>query len=244
MYGAYQAGAWKVVSEVFRPDLIVGASIGAVNGWAIAGGCDPDELIHRWLSLNSAARYDWKLPRKAWDGLLDATPLRYTIQEICQSFQPKIDFAVVATDLLKLRPRVFRGPEVSWEHLAATTAVFGLFDQVRICGRIYSDGGLLSATPLWVAAELGATNALVIDVLPAPPGIIAKLFVSAVRKVSPFRATVAPDLKIVRIGPPGLLGSPLKAVYWNPQDAQEWILAGERDASGMIASIRDAFERK
>ena len=32
MYGAYQAGAWRVLAERFQPDLIVGASIGAVNG--------------------------------------------------------------------------------------------------------------------------------------------------------------------------------------------------------------------
>jgi len=48
MYGAYQAGAWKELADVFRPDLVVGASIGALTGWAIAGGCEPEELIARW----------------------------------------------------------------------------------------------------------------------------------------------------------------------------------------------------
>lgn len=244
MYGAYQAGAWKILSERFRPDLIVGASIGAVNGWAIAGGCNPDELIHRWLNLSCAARYDWKLPRKPWAGVLDSTPVQRTIQEICQSFQPTIEFAIVATDLLKLRPTVFRGSEVTWQHLAATTAIFGLFDQVRICGRIYTDGGLLAATPLWVAAELGATNALVIDVLPATPGLAAKIFVGGVRRVSPFRAPDAPGLNVIRIAPPALLGSPLEAVYWNHQNAENWISAGQRDAASITSSIRDLFERK
>ena len=55
---------------------------------------------------------------------------------------------------------------MSWQHLVASTAIVGLFDQVRLGGRIYSDGGLLSAVPLWAAAEMGATKALVIDVLP------------------------------------------------------------------------------
>jgi NTE family protein len=54
MYGSYQAGAWKALAGVFQPDLIVGASIGAVNGWAIAGGCAPDELIRRWLNMEPA----------------------------------------------------------------------------------------------------------------------------------------------------------------------------------------------
>ena len=38
-WGAWEAGAWKVLSQTFQPDLIVGASVGAWNGWAIAGGC-------------------------------------------------------------------------------------------------------------------------------------------------------------------------------------------------------------
>ncbi len=244
MYGAYQAGAWKVLSSVFEPDLIVGASIGAVNGWAIAGGCDPDELIRRWLSLECAERYRWKLPRVRWGGVLDTTPVQCAIHEICQSFQPRIDIAVVLTDLLKLRPRVFRNSEVSWEHLAATTAIVGLFDQIRISGRIYSDGGLLSAVPLWAAAELGASNALVIDVLPEAPGLIAKVFVGAMRKFSPFRAVVPSELKVVRVAPPALLGSPLEAIYWKRERALEWIRAGERDAAQIKHSILTCFERK
>src|ERR1035438_5321759 len=45
MFGAYQAGAWNVLSRRFQPDLVVGASVGALNGWAIAGGCSPAELL-------------------------------------------------------------------------------------------------------------------------------------------------------------------------------------------------------
>src|SRR5947199_9615552 len=95
MYGAYQAGAWNVLSDVFRPDLIVGASIGAVNGWAIAGGCHPDELVHRWLNLECAGRYRWKFPRSPWRGILDSEPLQCAIREICHAYHPTIDLAIV-----------------------------------------------------------------------------------------------------------------------------------------------------
>jgi len=244
MYGAYQAGAWKVLADVFEPDLIVGASIGAVNGWAIAGGCHPDELIERWLNLGDAGAYRWKLPATAFGGILDSQPLQRVIRDTFTSFQPKVDFALVVTDLLKLRPRVFQAGQVTWQHLVATTAVVGLFDQVRIDGRLYSDGGLLSAVPLWAAAELGATKALVIDVLPAPPGMVAKVFVQAMRTLSPFRAAATPSLETLRVAPPALLGSPLDAIYFNRKNAQDWILAGERDAATMKHSIANCFERK
>lgn len=244
MYGAYQAGAWKALADVFQPDLIVGASIGAVNGWAIAGGCDPDELIERWLGLEAAARYRWKFPRTIFGGFLDSSSLQAVVRDIHASFQPQIDFAMVVTDLLRLRPRIVQAAQIGWEHLVATTAIVGLFDQVRMDGRLYSDGGLLAAVPLWAAAELGATRAVVIDVLPQAPGMIARTFVGAMRLLSPFRAAVPPGLEVVRVGPRALLGAPLESIYWSRRNAQAWIQAGQRDGEQLKHSIANCFERK
>jgi len=244
MYGAYQAGAWKVLAQVFQPDLIVGASIGAVNGWAIAGGCDPDDLASRWLNLDVAMHYRWKFPAGVFGGVLDADPLRRVIRDIHQSFQPKIEYAAILTDLLKLRPRIFRGEEVTSEHLVASTAIVGIFDQVRINGTLYSDGGELSAVPLWAAAELGASKALVIDVLPEAPGLVAKTFVGAMKLLSPFRATLPASLEVVRLAPPGLLGAPLEAIYWKQSNIERWIRDGERDAAAIKHSISICFGRK
>jgi NTE family protein len=243
MYGAYEAGAWKALAEVFHPDLIVGASIGAVNGWAIAGGCEPDDLIHRWCSLEGAGHYRWKLPKTVFGGVLDSEPLQCAIRDIHQSFQPQIEYAMVLTDLLRLRPRVFHAREVTWQHLVATTAIVGIFDQMRISRRLYSDGGLLSAVPIWAAAELGATKALVIDVLPESPGAIAKIFVGAMRLLSPFRAMVPASMAIVKVGPTRLLGSPMDSLYWSRENVETWIRQGERDASAIKHSIADCFER-
>jgi NTE family protein len=244
MYGAYQAGAWKALADVFQSDLIIGASIGAVNGWAIAGGCDPDELIDRWLNLEQAARYRWQFPPGIFGGVLNSDPLRQVIRHIHRSFQPKIEYAAILTDLLKLRPRIFRAVDVTAEHLIATTAIVGIFDQVRIDGRLYSDGGELSAVPLWAAAELGATKALVIDVLPEPPGIVAKTFVRAMRMLSPFRAITPASLEVIRLAPPRLLGAPLDAIYWKRSNVEQWIRAGERDAATIKHSIPICFGRE
>jgi hypothetical protein len=48
MFGAYQAGAWRAMAEQFEPDIVVGASVGALNGWSIAAGCSPERLIEAW----------------------------------------------------------------------------------------------------------------------------------------------------------------------------------------------------
>ena len=244
MYGAYQAGAWRAIAEVFHPDLVVGASIGAVNGWAIAGGCDPDELVDRWLNLDAAGRYGWKIPRSLLHGVLNTTRLQRVIRDLYEAYQPQTHYAMVITDLMKLRPVVLRGNEVSWQHMVAGTAIVGLFDQERLGGRIYSDGGLLSAVPLWAAAEMGATEALVIDVLPAPPGMVARVFVGAMRMLSPFRAEVPQHIETVRLAPPKLLGSPLEAIYWTRANAQAWIRAGEEQGAAIQHSIRNCFRRQ
>ncbi|MBM3775954.1 MAG: hypothetical protein FJW37_12460 [Acidobacteria bacterium] len=59
MFGAYQAGAWRALEGRFRPDLVVGASVGALNGWAIAGGCAPEELVDRCSIRARAESCGW-----------------------------------------------------------------------------------------------------------------------------------------------------------------------------------------
>ncbi len=235
MYGAYQAGAWKVLSETFQPDIVVGASIGALNGWAIAGGCPADELIERWLNLESAAKYRWNLPKSVFSGVLDGGPLRAAIHEIHASFQPRTEFALVVTDLLKLRPKMVSGAEVTARHLVASTAIIGVFDQVRLDdGRVYSDGGLLAAAPIWAAAQLGAQRIIVLNVLPEAPGIVAKTFVAAVRRLAPEGPQHDPAIEILTVMPEKLLGPPREMLYWTRPNAEAWIRRGEQDAAAFI----------
>ena len=54
MFGAWQAGVWRALAPYLKPDLVVGASVGALNGWAIAGGASPDELIDSWMNPDLA----------------------------------------------------------------------------------------------------------------------------------------------------------------------------------------------
>lgn len=232
MYGAYQAGAWKVLSETFQPDLVVGASIGALNGWAIAGGCSADELIERWMTLEPAARYRFNLPTSPLQGILDGRPLRQAIHDIHASFQLQTEYALVVTDLLKLQPKIISGVDVTAQHLVASAAIIGIFDQVRLGdGRVYSDGGLLSAVPIWAAAQLGAQRIVVLNVLPQLPGIVAKTFVATMRRLAPPYPQHEASLEIVTIKPPKLLGSFREMLYWTRENAQGWVRQGELDAA-------------
>ena len=239
MYGAYQAGAWEVLADVFRPDLVVGASIGAVNGWAIAGGCESAELIDRWLTLEQAAQYRFQAPRHVFGGILNNEPLQRTIQQLHEKFWPRTEFAMIATDLLRLRPRIFTADEITWKHLAASVAIVGIFDQVRIDGRVYSDGGLLSALPLWAAAELGAQKIVALNVLPEAPGVVAKTFVRAMRLMSPFKPAASLDADVFTLAPRELLGKPTEAIYWKKSNASRWIAQGREDAASALDRLKE-----
>jgi hypothetical protein len=49
MFGAWQAGAWQSLVQRFQPDLVVGASVGSLNGYATAAGWSAADLCHWWL---------------------------------------------------------------------------------------------------------------------------------------------------------------------------------------------------
>jgi predicted acylesterase/phospholipase RssA len=133
---------------------------------------------------------------------------------------------------------------VTADVLKASAAIFGLFEQVRIGGKVYTDGGTLAALPLWAAAELGAKRVVAINALPGLPGLIPKLFVAVVRRLSHFRPVVPQDLEVIRIAPPGLLGSGTAALWWSRERAERWIEQGRRDALAQRHSIENCFERK
>lgn len=236
MYGAYQAGAWSVLGRSFQPDVVVGASIGSLNGWAIAGGCPPEELCQRWLGLREAARHRWRFPRSPLDGALDATRLHGWIRDLYESCSPQVPIGVVLTDILRLKPRLFTGPNLGWEHLAASCAIFGILPQIRIHGRYYTDGGLIEPLPLWAAAEMGATEVVAINVLPRLPGTVLQGAVRVFRRIAPRPPLASAEMKVQLIEPKKVLGTAREAIYWTEARAREWIDQGRRDAEEFIAS--------
>ncbi|MGI8746625.1 MAG: patatin-like phospholipase family protein [Bryobacteraceae bacterium] len=208
LFGAYQAGVWKALADRFDPDLIVGASIGALNGWAIAGRCDPDELIQRWLRPQ---------PLSSWG-------VRRAIREIHERYQPRIEYGAVVTDALRLRPKLVR--DVSWRHLVASAAIPGLSPPPRIDGRYYCDGGLLCALPLWAAVEMGAERIVAINALPVMPNAIVRNLAGAIRRLARFRPIVPESIEVIHIAPSEPLGSVKDALYWNRENAERWIKCG------------------
>jgi NTE family protein len=155
MFGAYQAGVWKALQPVFRPDVVIGCSVGSINGWAIASGIPGDELIRTWLDPRCATLMTPRVPWRPWRAIFDPGPLQQMVQELTSTYTPHVPFAVAVTRLPQLRLEIVQTPDLTWRHVMASCAVPFGYPPVRIDGHLYCDGGLLSVMPVWAAQRFG-----------------------------------------------------------------------------------------
>ena len=79
--GALEVGFYRAVRELGLPvDMVLGSSIGALNGACIASGMPPDELADLWriFRRRDAVRWNWRelVTAHRCSGLFSLDPLR------------------------------------------------------------------------------------------------------------------------------------------------------------------------
>jgi predicted acylesterase/phospholipase RssA len=216
MFAAWEIGVWNILRDRLTPDLIVGASAGAWNGWAIAGGASPDELVREWLHPSTAT-------------YMRRAPLYEKARHLAERYQPRVPFGLTIVEVPRLRSHIVRGPEIGWRHLAATCSIPVVFPPVRIRGKLYVDGGFLGALPLWAAEEMGATRAIALNCLTTWP-------FRALRAVIRPRQPGA-SLEVIRLQPSAPLGSLRDTFHWSAAGIKRSIALGELDGKRALASI-------
>jgi NTE family protein len=158
-----------------------------------------------------------------------------------ERYPPRIDYALTLTDLARMKPKIVRGGDVTWRHLAASCAIPGLIPQQRIGGRWYSDGGLLNPLPVWAAVELGATDIIAIQALAEIPSSVLKPFVKGFRGVFGHHPPLPAGVRVVTIDAEGPLGSVSDALRWKRENVERWIAQGRE--AGKNISIQNCFWR-
>jgi NTE family protein len=231
IFGAWQAGVWRGLSDELgaEPDLIVGASVGSLNGYALAGGATPEQLCAFWREP-AIGRFR-RLPE--------------TIREMMELYPLKKDFALTMTDLVRMKPKIVRGGDVTWRHLSASCAIPGLLPQRRIAGRWYSDGGLLNPLPVWAAVELGATEIIAVHALPEIPSSLLKPFVTGFRNVFGHHPPLPHGVNLTTIEPEKTLGTVRDALKWQRENVETWIAQGTAQGrqAGKNISLKNCFKR-
>jgi len=174
--GLTHLGAWKALqAHGFEPSGIVGTSVGALVGAALAAGRDVDELMARAreLTRSDIARVQrralWVSGFRA-EALFQEEPFREYLGEVLPEDgweALEIRFQANAVELASARTEWFgigaRTDVPLKEAIYASAALPVFYPAAALPGGLYVDGGVEFALPLERAAELGATGIVAID---------------------------------------------------------------------------------
>lgn len=167
--GAAHIGVLSVLERAGVPvDVVAGTSVGAVVGAAVAAGVPSAEILERfrkarWMDL---ARPSWRSRISMLDAnpmldILIATVHAETFEELA------LPFAVVTSDMHTGQPVVFTSGPLR-PAVLASAAVPGIFEPVRLGGKLLADGGVTVNLPVAQARALGADVVIAVDIMPQP----------------------------------------------------------------------------
>jgi NTE family protein len=165
--GAVEVGLYRALVELgIRIDLVVGTSVGAINGAAIAAGISPDVLESLWKGLRRRDLFAlnrqlfWKL---IWaESLYDHRPMRRFLEQHLpmRTFEElSIPLIVTGTDFETGQPVYWREGNLL-DAIMASVAMPGLFPPQVVSGRQVVDGGITDNVPIDVAVAEGADTVI------------------------------------------------------------------------------------
>ena len=172
--GAVQVGMLKALCDGgIAPDLVVGASVGAINAAYFAASPDAAgiaRLERIWLGLRGADVFPFSMLGTALClfGRREHLAFPHRLRTLIETELPyqRLEDAplpchVVATDVLDgTEVTLSRGDAA--QALLASAAIPAVFPFVTIAGRALMDGGIASNTPISAAFALGATRVIVL----------------------------------------------------------------------------------
>ncbi|MET9361902.1 patatin-like phospholipase family protein [Streptomyces sp. NPDC006632] len=174
--GAYEVGMLRALVEAgVRPDLVVGTSVGAINGAAFAA--EPSaESVERlgelWGSLGRSGVFSGSVLRRLRLAARNRTHVYSSepLSELLESRLPAkriedlaVPFQCVAAGIESAAEHWFtQGPLVP--AVMASCAVPGLLPPVEVDGEHFLDGGLINSIPVGRAVAAGARTVYVLQV--------------------------------------------------------------------------------
>ena len=189
--GAYQIGAWKALRELgVDYDIVVGSSIGSVNGVAMVQD-DYDLALDLWknISVDKIFAGDVDLDFEPQDIIgstgklvsllikiltnkgLDISPFLDLLNDIVD--EEKVRASAREFGIVALRVPLIKGMEITKEkmkvgymakYILASSSAFPVFPVCEVDGNKYIDGGYYDSLPINFARNLGAEEVIAIDV--------------------------------------------------------------------------------
>ncbi len=172
-FGAVQVGMLRALeAHGVKPDLVVGSSVGAINGayYAAAPTAEGIERLRQiWLGLRRAEIFP--VGFEALLGLIWSRGFlvsSHGLRSLLERHLPyrgleaaHVPVHVIATDLLSGEAvALSKGSAV--DAILASCAIPAAFAPVRLDDRFLVDGAVANNTPIRIAAQLGATRIIVL----------------------------------------------------------------------------------
>lgn len=172
--GAVEVGMLQALVEAgITPDLVVGSSVGAINGVHFAAAPNVQgvaRLAKVWQRIGRGDVFPVSLTRSIRallgnsNSLVSPIGLRRLLEEHlpCDLLERSaVPVHVVATDFVSgMEVVLSRGSAV--EAILASTAIPAVFPPVELGGQHLVDGGVANNTPVTAAARLGARRIIVL----------------------------------------------------------------------------------
>lgn len=178
-FGSVHVGMIRALTERgITPDLVVGSSVGSLNGVMTAARPDdaPEILAELWAVMNRRTVFGHGWPAVArnfvrgrtlsrMDGL---TALIESNLDIEHFDQLQVPFAAIATDAATGEPELLTAGPLK-PALLASSSIPGVFPPVALDGRIFIDGGISANLPIRQAIAFGAHSVIALDASPLSP---------------------------------------------------------------------------
>ena len=172
--GACEVGMLRALVEAdIKPDLVLGTSVGAVNGAFFAAAPGIERVLRLaavWTGLEAGGVFEGSFANKMSTALRSRThfhsnePLRQLLEDALGGYEfadLPVRFECVAASIERAAEVWFdSGPVVP--AVLASSAVPGLLPPVAYRGEHFLDGGLVDSVPAGRAVELGATRIFVL----------------------------------------------------------------------------------
>ena len=254
LLGAVEVGMLRALFDAgIRPDLILGTSVGALNGALVAAHPGPDvidRLVKLWQSaVISREVYGDGPVRQVSRAVRTGTHLHSTrpLRERLHQELGDLTFAELAVPFQCCAASIERAAE-HWftqgrvvDAVVASAAVPGLLSPAVVDGEHYLDGGIVNSIPVGRAVECGATTVFVLQVgrvdrplsPPRKPWEVARVSFEIARRHRFHREMASlPDHVTAHVLPTGASTSP----------GREDSLLAYRDFSAVTRRIDAAYD--
>ena len=253
-FGVVQAAYIQAAYELgFRPELVIGTSVGALNGaWVALHPDEPEELLKVWLGLERMKLVDLA-PHRLVQRLLRSR-MSLCTNEIVPGLIARhlaglrfedtaLPLGIVATNLSRGMKRLFRAGPLD-DAILASTAIPGVFAPVELDGDLFVDGGVVASVDLASAVEMGATEIFAIDLTPAATRATPRTALGVLRQsfgILSAASTTAMEACLARQMPVRVLRPDLSRVSpWKLDDSTASVENNLQLARHALANVFDA----